>query len=325
MKRLHFLPPNDTRLEWSGGTPAHRLPGRLCARGRQQPSLLPIPAMRPLALLGCMLQAFGLLGLAPRAVAFPPAPNAIVYGMVKDSLGTPLTALGDKVILQTPNGSQVTGNIQPGLAIGINYSVNVPMDAGTVSGIYTAAALVATTRYKLYVVHNGATNLPIEMQVAYNTLGIPASLARQDLTLGTDANGDGIPDQWETVFLNQVGAKVALASVNPNAIYTKSGRTLKQEYLLGNYPYNPSDDFSVQIVNQAGGSATLAFTAMTGRSYTAYGSADLQTWMPLSFTIPANGPGTMSAYYAPAIAPLQIQTVQPTNGPTIRFFRLLLQ
>lgn len=267
--------------------------------------------------------AFFLLGSHP-AGAFPPAPDAIVYGMVKDPLGTPLTSGQDRVILQTPGGLQSVGTIQPGLAIGINFSVNVPMDAGTISGAYNASALVAATPYKLYVVHNGTTNLPIEMQASYNTLGIPASLTRQDLTLGVDVNGDGIPDQWETVFLNQLGSQVALANINPNGIYGKSGRTLKQEYLLGNYPFNPGDNFNVQLVGQKAGSATLAFTTMTGRSYTAYGSSDLQNWTPLSFTVPGQGPSSMAAYYASKIQPLQIQTIQPTNAPVMNFFRLQL-
>jgi len=273
----------------------------------------------------CMLQtAFSIL-LATSVFAFPPAPDAIIYGMVKDELGTPLTSSGDEVVLQTPGGVQAVGSIQPGLAIGVNYSVNVPMDAGTVGGPYNATALVPATAYQLYVVHAGVTNLPIEMQVSHNILGIPASLFRQNLTLGTDTNGSGIPDQWIQAFLSEIGTNIPLGSVNPNGIYSKDGRTLKQEYLLGNYPFNPADDFSVQILSQAGGSVRLAFTTMTGRSYTAYGSPDLQSWTPVNFSIPASGPGIMSSYYAPTITPLQIQTVQPTNGPTMQFFKLLLQ
>src|SRR5579862_7988424 len=76
------------------------------------------------------------------ARAFPPAPDVVIYGMVKDSLGTPLVNPADQVILQTPAGVLVTGTIQPGLAIGVNYTVNVPMDAGTVAGSYNAHALV---------------------------------------------------------------------------------------------------------------------------------------------------------------------------------------
>jgi hypothetical protein len=145
------------------------------------------------------------------------------------------------------------------------------------------------------------------------------------LTLGTDANGDGIPDAWEQAFLASIGVNVPLSSINPNTDYAHNGRTLLQEYLLGDYPFNPGYNFAVTLVSQSGGSAVLAFTSMTGRSYSVFGSADLQNWTPLSFTIPAQGTAPSTAYYAPGIQPLQIQTIQPTNSPTVLFFRLQLQ
>jgi hypothetical protein len=98
---------------------------------------------------------------------------------------------------------------------------------------------------------------------------------------------------------------------------------LFQEYLLGNYPYNPNA-FQVTIVSETAGSAVLAFTTTVGRTYAAYGSADLKSWTPLSFSIPAFGTNAASSYYSSTIQPLQIKTVQPTNGPKIQFFRLQL-
>jgi hypothetical protein len=258
-------------------------------------------------------------------MAFPPAPDGLVYGMVKDQYGTPLMNPADTVILQTPAGIQVSAAVQPNLAIGVNYAVYVPMDAGVIPTPYVANALVASTQYKLLVSVGTTTNLPIEMTVSYLTLGKPAAEVRQDLTLGADANGDGIPDAWESTFLSEIGTNLALSAINPNGVYTGDGRTLKQEYLLGNYPYNPTDDFSVKIINQNAGSVVLAFTTMTGRTYTAYGSADLQNWTPVAFTMPAAGPAVMNSYYASSIQPVQIQTVQPTNGPSMQFFRLQLQ
>ncbi len=272
----------------------------------------------PLALLALLLGA-------PALRAFPPAPNVLIYGMVKDQYGTPLQNSSDQVILQTTTGVQVVGNVQPGLAIGVNYSVSVPMDAGTIPGLSTPTAQLPGNQCKLYVLVGTTTNLPIEMTGSYLVLGQPASQTRQNLTLGTDANGDGIPDTWETAFLAQIGQNLALGSINPNQVYTSDGRTLKQEYLLGNYPFNPNATFNVQLVSQNAGSVVLAFTTMTGRTYTVSGSSDLQNWTPLSFSIPAAGPAVMASYYASAIQPLQVQTVQPTNAPTLQFFRLALQ
>ena len=278
-----------------------------------------------LALSSIILYSLAFSLLSVRVLAFPPAPDGIIYGMVKDQFGTPLTVSGDQVILQTPGGVQVVGTIQPGLAVGINYELNVPMDAGTFGGPYNASALLAGAQYKLYVVVGSSTNLPMEMTGAYSVLGIPAALTRQDLTIGSDSNGDGIPDSWETLFLSEVGANVTLAQINPNADYAHDGRTLKQEYLLGDYPYDPGYNFSVQILSQTGGSALLAFTAMTGRTYSVNGSSDLKNWTPVAFAIPANGPVTMTSFYSSQVQPLQFQTIQPTNGPILQFFQFELQ
>ena len=263
-----------------------------------------------------------LLAVRP-AAAFPPVPNGVIYGLVKDQLGTPLLNAADTVVLQTPAGVQVSAAIQPNLALGVNYALQVPMDAGNFAPPYLANALTTGATYKLYVVVNGGTNLPIEMTGAYATLGLSGTQTRHDLTLGTDANGDGIPDAWESAFLQSSGLTNTLASLTAGQIF--DGRTLKQQYLLGNYPFNPGTNFNVQLVSQSGGVATLAFTTMTGRTYTAYGSTDLQNWTTLNFSIPASGSATMHYYYSPNIASLQIQTVQPANAPVMQFFRLELQ
>lgn len=259
------------------------------------------------------------------AWAYPPAPDAIIYGMVKDQNGMPLTDPTDQVILQNAAGVQVVGTVQPGLAIGVNYLVHVPMDGATLGSLYAANAQVVGNHYKLYVSVNTTTNLPIEMTGAWSVLGLSASQTRQNLTLGTDANGDGIPDAWEQAFLASLGVNLSLAGINPNTDYAHNGRTLLQEYLLGDYPFNPGYNFGVTLVSQNAGSAVLAFTTMTGRSYMVSGSADLQNWMPLAFTIPAQATTPTTSYYAQSIQPLQLQTVQPTNSPTVQFFRLQLQ
>lgn len=272
----------------------------------------------PMALLAVAL-------CLPVARAFPPAQDIYIYGMVKDQYGTPLLNKGDQVVLQTVSGVQVSAFIEPGLAIGVNYLLDVPMDAGTTPQPYVANALTAGTSFKLFVVVGTTTNLPLEMTGGYLGLGSPATQIMQNLTLGADSNGDGIPDQWEQVFLAEIGLNIPLSAINPNKDYTGDGRTLRQEYLLGNYPFNPADDFSVQIISQNAGSAVLGFTSMLGRSYKAYGSADLKNWTPLAFTIPASGSTVMTSYYSPSIQPLKIQTVQPTNAPAMLFFRLQLQ
>jgi len=289
---------------------------------------------RPLGLgfsLGA--RAFGLAAvvaagwLARPAAAFPPLPHHVLYGCVRDEYGTPLTKGGGFVLLETPAGVQIPGTLTPGLAPGVNYQLVVPMDAGLTADAYEPSALKTTTQFKLFVVIGSTTNLPIQMSGNFTALGKPGQQTRLDLTLGVDSNGDGIPDSWEYAFLAALGLDVDLASLRPGLDYAHDGRTLQQEFFLGNYPFDPVDSFNVSLVSLNGAAPLLQITTMTGRSYTPLGSTDLKQWVPMSFTIPAegaNGP-THSFYYAPDIRTLQMQAIQPAAGPALRYFRLLLQ
>ena len=278
--------------------------------------------MTPISRLWLSL-ALLVLALIP-VCAFPPAPDGMVYGLVKDPYGTPLVNNNCQVVLQTTGGARIATSIQPALAVGVNYAVRVPMDAGILPFLATSNTLTPGVLFQLYVVVQGRTNLPVEMAATYLKAGAPAFQLRQDLTLGTDVNGSGIPDQWIAQFLAQIGTNIPLANIDPNGVYTRDGLTLRQQYLLGNYPNNPTNTFSVQLVSLNAGQAVLAFTAIQGRSYSVSGSTDLQNWIPLSFTRPASGPAAMTAYSSPTLQAVQIQTIQPANAPTLQFFRLQL-
>jgi hypothetical protein len=279
--------------------------------------------MKPL-LNGVCIAALALLWLLPDAAAYPPAPDVLIYGLVKDQYGQPIANTSDLVILQTPSGAQVVTSIQPLLAIGINYALWVPMDSGINPRPYAANALTNGGQYTLYVVDGGTTNLPLEMVGAPFPMTAPSQRLLQNLTLGSDANHDGIPDAWELAFLQSLGLNIGLTNINPNTVYTSDGRTLYQEYLLGNYPYNPNA-FRIRIVSLNAGSAVIGFTTTSSRTYTVYGSPDLKTWSQLPFSVPALSAQVVNSYFSSAIQPLQIQTIQPPSVPPIQFFRLRLQ
>ena len=259
------------------------------------------------------------------ALAFPPVPSHLLFGNVKDEYGTPLMNSKAKVVLVASNGVQIATTIVPGLAIGVNFALEVPMDAGITSDLYKTNALLAAAPFKLYVVVGSTTNLPIQMTGGFTKLGASGGQTRLDLTLGTDSSGDGIPDAWKRAFLASLGLNLDIASLKSNVDYAHDGRTLLQEYLLGNYPFDPEDSFAVKIVDPNAGSPLLEFTTMQARSYTVFGSLDLQNWIPLSIQVPAEGTGTRASYYASDIRTVQVQVVQPSTGPAMRFFKLQLQ
>src|SRR5437773_5503795 len=75
-----------------------------------------------ISLLGCTFL------LAPAAPAFPPAPDHVLFGMVRNQWGDPLDVSSAIVFLETPTGAGVKVSVLPGLEPGVNYRLAVPMD-----------------------------------------------------------------------------------------------------------------------------------------------------------------------------------------------------
>ena len=124
---------------------------------------------------GCRgwLGALVLVGSLP-VFANPPAPYNLLYGVVRDRYGTPLTSAAATIVLQTPTGTVISAAVMPGYAPGVNYRLLVPMDSGQSPDLYQPSAQRGGSPFKLFVVINNVTNLPIEMTGNYAALGKPA-------------------------------------------------------------------------------------------------------------------------------------------------------
>ena len=266
------------------------------------------------------------LGPCPSAQGMPPAPDHLIYGLARNQYGTPLSSANSSVLLVTPSGVQINGRVLPGLAAGVNYQIKVPMDSGETSQLYRPDALIVSAPFTLYVVVDTTTNVPIEMTGGSLLLGQPGGATRIDLTLGTDSNGDGIPDAWEYAYLSALGTNVPLSSLNANSRLA-GGLTLWQAYLLGLPVFDPGATCQVALLGFNGSSPVLEFPGMTGRSYTVFGSSDLNNWTPLTFNLPTDAPGAPARtfFYSPAIQDVQLQVIVPAPASSATFLKVLLQ
>lgn len=273
-----------------------------------------------------MLGAVVLAAASP-ARANPPAPYNLIYGVVRDQYGTPLTSAAATIVLETPAGTVIAAPVLPGYAPGVNYKLKVPMDSGQSPGLYQPTAQLAAAPFKLFVVINNATNLPIEMTGSFATLGQPGGSVRMDLTLGVDSNGDGIPDSWEEAFLAALGLNVPLASIHANSVLTSDGLTLRQQYVFGTYPFNPSQPCRVTLAGFQGSSPTLQFPTMTGRYYSVLISSDTVHWSTASFYLPTDDPSgpARTSYYSPGIGTAEVQVLPASTPAPQQFYRILVQ
>lgn len=281
----------------------------------------PLPRAARLACLAC---ALGWLAAPVPLRAFPPAPHHEILGMVRDEMGNPLQALGARVVLETPAGVRYVGSIAPLTRPGINYRLYIPLDTGVTADLYKATALQPAASFRISVYLNGKLYLPIEMRGNLASLGQPTESTRLDLTLGEDADGDGIPDAWQKTLAKRLG--VGMDQVKPGDDPDGDGLSNRDEYLAGTYAYDPAEGFELKAERDADGTLSMAFLAVQGRSYSLLGSVDLHEWHPVEFVVVAAGgtSGPLSTFQSADVRTTHIRPLAGIGGE-VRLFRLKVE
>lgn len=263
----------------------------------------------------------GALLLSSDTRAFPPAPNHIIYGLVRDEYGTPLSLASAQIIFEPVGGTPITGNINPNLEPGVNYRLNLPMDAGTTPDLYKNTALKPSVPFIIEVKIGSTTYLPIEMVANFDNLGQPAQSTRIDLTLGVDANHDGLPDAWQQLLLDMLGSGTL---TGPNDDPDHDGISNLNEYLAGTYAWVPQDGLKLSLVHHTGQNPVIQFYGTAGQTYSVQGTTNLVTWSDMSIRVPAgdtNAPAGVD-YLNPTAQPLEAEVVTPLGAPKAFFFRV---
>jgi len=256
-----------------------------------------------------------LAGLAgpPPAQAFPPAPNYTIYGLVRDQVGATLSVDGAEIILLRDNVEIGRAPIFKDLRLDSNYELNIRIDQ-TNSGtrVYSTKAVAPQGLYSLKVVMNGQTFLPIEAKGTLR-VGNGGERVRLDLSLGLDANNDGLPDAWQEWVLYQAGRRPGQAGwdislVTKNGDFDGDGISNFIEYLAGTFAGDATERFELRLTNKTSTYVSFEFYAITGKVYGIEQSTNLQTWtsVPLAATVggttvnlrQATAVGITSAYVA---------------------------
>ncbi|HYE31697.1 MAG TPA: hypothetical protein VEH27_09730 [Methylomirabilota bacterium] len=278
-------------------------------------------------LLRTLLLRLALLSLAFCDLAttslhgFPPAPHHVIYGMVRDELGRPLAGDNARIILETPSGVLIKGNIEPQPIAGVNYRLTVAMDSGASTQPYKAHALQPSASFRIKVQIGSATFLPIEMSGDLAALGEAGGSTRIDLTLGQDADNDGLPDAWERWLISMLRNGSSIESIGPAADSDQDGISNASEYLAGTYAFDPTDGFTLKVMEIDEHGPLLNLSALRNRSYTLYETADFITWAPVSFHVIVGGTRqtAVQSYHASQTGLL---TIQPSKAkPGLQFYK----
>lgn len=104
----------------------------------------------------------------------------------------------------------------------------------------------------------------------------PSSTAVEISTWGEDANGDGLPDDWQTLYFGESQENWPSVSTDSDG----DGVSDRNEFLAGTNPRNASSIFSAKVSLGNSGNQ-FAWATQPGFVYQVQRSADLKNWQDL--------------------------------------------
>lgn len=272
------------------------------------------------------LALFG-LALPFIAGANPPAPSYTIYGSIRSEDGRPLAG-GEGVVVVSiaPAGEVARGPVDVTLGQGINYTLQIPMDAGISADLYKPTASSPKKAFTVQVLLGSKTFVPISVAGRVLDTDHPSVRERFDFVLGVDSDGDGLPDSWEQALIDAGTGRGlnSLASVKAGDDFDGDGHTNLDEFLAGTDPMSADEGVFLDVLGMENGIAHLRFAAARGRTYTIRVSDDLKAWMQAPISTKADGTEASAYHLAADSGPLDVYV---TGDPEKRkrFFKLYVE
>ncbi len=261
------------------------------------------------------------------SAAFPPAPYYVLYGVVRDQVGTTLNVEGAEVVLLRDGVEIKRTPILTGVRIELNYELNISIEQDRPdTRSYSDRSVPRQGVFSLAVEMNGETFYPIEADGSLRA-GEGGERVRLDLNIGADANDDGLPDAWQEWQLYQAGFRPGDAGWDIGAItrdgdYDGDGTSNFLEYLAGTFATDATERFELVITERTESLVSFEFFSITGKVYAIEASSDLVNWEPVPLlTSPTAEP--VDFYRATAVDILPIHVA--TEPGAQRFYRITVR
>ncbi len=259
------------------------------------------------------------------ASAAPPLPSYRYYGLLANEYGWPVL-YGDNTVLVLKNGTNECGRFTANelLGNGINYILEAPMD-NTLGARYASYAVRKGDTVTVSVLVGGVEQ-PLMGGATLPVVGDPGDALRVGLNMGTDLDGDGLSDQWETALIinNSGGLYTSIYQVMPDDDFDGDGVSNKDEFGAGTAPQWPEDVLEAyRWMLNADGQFALRFYTKQGMTYEIFAApppaqGEAFDWSRVSFrTSPSSAERVNST--ATASGPT-FYYVTPTNS--FKLYRL---
>ena len=229
-------------------------------------------------------------------VSIPQSP-VVTYGLVRDEYGVPLKSASEAEVrlvrAAAPGGtvysrSAVTDQMLPG----VNYRLSLEIDS---EGPARSYAVLSGTEMKILCTVGGEEAALAPASVFATPKAGTAQ--RRDYTIGSDADGDGLPDAWEEWTLRCAGKAydaAAIAAFDPKADADGDGMNNRAEFLAGTDPFLETEMFAITAFESVAGTdrVKIRFTTRSNRKYHVVFSESLgenAVWAPVPTSRKADG------------------------------------
>jgi len=181
-----------------------------------------------------------------------------------------------------------------GIAPGVNFVIDVSLDDGT-GGIYSPSAAREGDPMDIRVTVDGVEESIV--QTSLPSAPEPAGTAYIKLTVGTDADGDGLPDAWEQWMVDaDPGDNIDdVGDITGDGDFDGDGASNLHEYLAGTFPDWNFDYFAIrELLLTANGNLAFRFLTVPGKVYGVQSRPTLNeaAWDRCAFTTdPQAAPG----------------------------------